>query len=594
MIEPLQKLAELFGIPAPLDTHEDATHWRYYREVDAARLAGPTALVELQVLLPELRTAYGNALTLKLENAGLIEFELSAAKPNEPLDDLKTAIDDGSVLTLNVTIDKAALIDRAVTTHFFLFREALVRWLSQPLTDLDAQLFANVPAGRKLVILVASHDILLDGPFLTVAGGRFMSGQAGSPVPHGSPEMLALAHITTNWVQFDLNRVTPLHLIFDVRHAADDDPIAAALHAQLFLCSLLYLASRSTRDAAARAWTCTFAADRQETDIRLKDGQGVPREAAQTLGELARWVYETDRRDDRFIVLQRTFVDGLQHNSAETNGAEVVRLAPELAKRVKWGWEAFVSGELKKYIEQVKALEDTVSATAKDYNEQVGALATALIANMLAAVGVVLGSFLAAIFKSPFDPNVFRFGTGIYVAYLLLFPMAVGLTATWQRFRKSRDTFEARKKSFAQRLRADPVDSITRSILGKSESWFGWWYFGSILAYAAVVVALIVAIVRVPPAIERWNGNPDEFVLRGAFRNQPVTGSVTIRGARLDKEKDIVVTLGRSVFTNATEPASLKVHGTTSLVFTPQPGDLVAKTVTVRQGDAGPKSIPLR
>ena len=75
-----------------------------------------------------------------------------------------------------------------------------------------------------------------------------------------------------------------------------------------------------------------------------------------TLGELARWTYETDRLDDRLIVLQRTFVDALQNNSADTNGTEILRRAAELSKRVHWGWEAFIGGELKKYIEQVKTL----------------------------------------------------------------------------------------------------------------------------------------------------------------------------------------------------------------------------------------------
>jgi hypothetical protein len=242
----------------------------------------------------------------------------------------------------------------------------------------------------------------------------------------------------------------------------------------------------------------------------------------------------------------------------------------------------------------VKALEETVAATAKDYNEQVGVLAASVIASMLAAVGVILGSFLAALFKSPFEAYAFRFGTIVYTIYLLVFPMGVGLTATWQRFRKSKETFEARRRSFAQRLREDPVREITEPVLGKSESWFRKWYAASVAAYAIVAVALAAAIILVPPAIESWSRKPDDFVLKSASRNQPVNGAVKIRGEHFDKEKDIVVTLGHGTFTNAADPATLKVLGTTALCFTPSKSDLGAATVTVRQGAAGSKSVLLR
>jgi hypothetical protein len=213
---------------------------------------------------------------------------------------------------------------------------------------------------------------------------------------------------------------------------------------------------------------------------------------------------------------------------------------------------------------------------------------------MLGAVGVILGSFIAAIFKSPFEEYAFRFGTIVYVIYLLVFPMGVGLTATWQRFKKSRETFEARRRSFAQRLREEPVEEVTKSILGRSESWFLQWFVASVAMYVVMVAVLIAAILLVPPAIKRWSGNPDDFVLRAASRNQPVMGVITLRGEHFDKDKDIVVTLGHATFTNAADPATLKVYGTTALTFIPPKNDFAANTVTVQQGTAGPKSVALR
>ncbi len=605
MNEPLEKLAELVGITDGLDVYETPDEWKYYRVIDTSRLAAAAKFAAFEALLPELRKHYGDALSLRFKSKGdWTEFEMSAAKLNEPLVDLRAAVDERASLTLDITIDKAAvaaqrnLTDRSVVTRLFLYEEALAHVLSSPLMDLDGQLFSNVPPGRKLIILIDSHDIFLDGPWLAIVGGKFVPQWRDTiGDPHGEPLMLALRQRKVIWNDFVLHRLTPLHLILRVNSAAVDDRILAALHGPLFVCSVLFLARRSTWDIATRTWTSTFAADRQETDVLLAP-PSTPRkpewDAACAMAEMARWAYETDRADDRLTVVQQTVVDALQNNNAETNGTEIFRLAADLFLRASRGWEAFIRGELKKYIEQVKALEETVAVTAKDYNEQVGTLAATVIANMLAAVGVVLGSFLVAVFKSPFDENIFQFGTAVYVIYLIAFPIAVGLLATRQRFNRSAETFAARKASFKQRIPEKEVDEITVSILGKSESWFRNWFAGCIIAYGVVVIVLIAAILKLPPKIRSWNGNPDDFTLKSVAVNQPVPGAVTIRGESFDRRKDIVVILGHAIFTNAVDPPTLKVYGATALIFTPRPSELSAKLLTVRQGGTEPKQIAMR
>ena len=596
MNEPLESLARLLKIPGELHLHETAGKWAYYGEAGTSRLADPNTFAAFEALLPELREHYGDALFLSLKHDRYTEFTLTAEPPD--LRDLRKAIANGSTLTLDVKIDKTTvaaqrgLTDPSVATRLFFYAEALVSALSVPLIDLEEELFEDVLPGQKLILLVDSDDILLDGEWLAIVGGTFIPQWRNAiRNPQDEPAMLELAQRKVNWIDFDLHRLTPLHLMVTVKSAPAGDPILAALHDALFLCSVLYLARRSTWDAANQTWTCTFAADRQETDVRLAPPQKAGAAAADAMGEMVRWAYETDRADDRLIVVQQTVVDALQNNSAETNGTEIVHLAAELFLRAKRGWEAFIRGELKKYIEQVKALEETVAMTAKDYNEQVGALAATLIANVLAAVGVVLGSFLVAIFKSPFDANVFRFGTAVYVIYLMVFPIGIGLLATWQRFQRSTRTFAARKESFKQRIPGTQVDEITTSMLGESESWFRKWYAGSFVAYCVVVIVLAAAIVAVPPLIRCWNGNPDDFTLTSVELDRPIPGAVTLRGANFDRKKDIVVTAGRAVFTNAANPPTLAVYGDSALVFTPQQSELAPRTVTVRQGAIGPKAI---
>jgi hypothetical protein len=474
----------------------------------------------------------------------------------------------------------------------YFYQEALVRALSVPLLDLDKQLFQNVDPGRKLIILLLSHDIELDGSLLAIIGGKARDHWRDAiSVPVAEPPMLGYAYRNVTWVKRGLERLTPLHLRVEVNQAADRDPVVSALHAQLFVCSAVYLAQRS--ETKGDVWTCTFAADRQETSVTI-DAPAMPSkkgwEAARWLGDLACWAYEIERDvDDRLVVVQHTVVDALKNNSDAKNSTELLSLSESLWKRARWGWEAFIGGQLKKYFEQVKALEEAVAATAKDFDEQVSALTKTLTENMLAAVAVVVGSFLAGILKTPFEESAFIVGTSVYAAYLAFFPMLVGLTSTWGRFKNTQANFETRRKSFAQRLGKDQVGDIVKPVLERSEPAFRRWYKRTITVYAAVLVILIVGIVVVP----RVTGNPDDFTLKTATPNQPVSGVVTIRGECFDKNKDIIVTLGRATFTNAADSPTLRVYGTTALTFTPDKSDLAAKAITVRQGSAGPKPISL-
>lgn len=610
---PLEELVKLLGIPGESHQHESPDVWRFTGDVDSRRLAEPAAFETFVGLLPQLRKKYGAAVTLRLRVRNWPVLELDRDHEEPELDGLHDAIAAGSALTLDLKIVKNDLLvhwnltDASILTRLFLFPQALARALSIPLTELDQggnALFKDAIPGQKLVILVPAHDIELDGDSLAILGGEAVSRWRESILATTAAEratwlasISALAHKHLKWVHFELVHLTPLHLnVRWKKDAADGDPIASALHAQLLVCSVLYLAGRSTRNATSGRWTATFASDRQETDAEIGGPAGASKkdwEASCTLAELAAWTYAVDRdADDRLIVVQRVILSALQNNTAALNGTELVRLAGELSKRIQWGWESFIGGRLEKYFSQVKELEETVESTTHGYTEQVQALTKAAIDNMLAAVAVIVGSFIAAMFKSPFQGYAFRFGTGAYATYLLLFPMTMGLRATWERFQKSRESFETRRRSFATRLTVEQVQAIVEPAVADSERWFKRWYWTTVAGYVAVLSVLVVAIVVVPGFIRSWG---DAFTLQAVVVHQPASGVVplTVRGENFDKDKEIVVTLGRATFTNTTDPASLKVHGSTVLAFSPRQEDLANRTLTVRQGTAGPKTIEL-
>ncbi|HEV7396343.1 MAG TPA: hypothetical protein VGN86_07510, partial [Pyrinomonadaceae bacterium] len=206
------------------------------------------------------------------------------------------------------------------------------------------------------------------------------------------------------------------------------------------------------------------------------------------------------------------------------------------------------------------------------------------------------GSFLVAVLKSPFEAQVFRFGTVIYWIYLAIFLIGLGLYSAWQRFKDSKDLFEQRKRDFAGRLDAREVEDIVRTTVSDRERKFKGSFRNVTITYILILVLLAVAIWWVPVLIQRWN----YFTLIDVSYGAPVKGTipVTIRGESFDTAQEIVVSIGNSKFTNTNE-SSLKVHGSTVLTLSPRRKDLLDAMaqgqglVKVRQADGEEKSAPL-
>lgn len=420
------------------------------------------------------------------------------------------------------------------------------------------------------MILVPDHDIALSGPHLAVLGADAVAGWNTSTVPIDDAKVATLyghARKLLKWVHYELRSLTPLHLAFDrITAPKRDDAVAGVFEAQWTICSLLYIAEQSRWDSSTSTWLATFAADKYVAQLSLgsaavtraalKATGGVPWETAKTIGTLARWVYGEDRVADRLTVLQVVVANALEEKDAAVKGTELLRQADDIAKRVEAAWKAFIEQKLDQFFGQLKQLEETIEATSRAYHEQVQALTKTLIDSMLAAVAVVVGSFIAAMFKTPFQPYVFWFGAGVYLAYLLVFPILVGLSASWQRFSDSARMFGRRKEEYGTRLTPKQVDEIVGTTVSDRERWFKRWFGFTVFLYVVVVIVVLVATIYLPDSIRTWN---DRFSVTEIAYGKESNGivPVMIRGENFDKDKEIVIILGGAAYAN-TDGQALK------------------------------------
>jgi hypothetical protein len=597
-----------------------------------------TQLNELHAAFEGLINRYGPSLTLQLKFGA---DELS--NQNYIQNALKTfcAAIEGYPISLYLKIDKQALAahwnltDPSADVKLFFSSDALAQALNQPLTRLEQAngLLHDLTGQKKLIILIPDHEIHLNGEYLAIIGGaaakNWRNYLPSSKRDEAAAKIFAVhseAVAKLKWEDITVRVLTPLQLFVSWEETntiepppPGADPIARALYSQLLAFSLLHLAtiSKPSDSAAARAIPIaergllfTFAEDKYLARIELGSNESTgnvliagnqkdPWAASLTMAKLVEWVYKDERGIAiRLSLTQAVLGSSLQDSKPAEGLLDLVKRAPEIRQRILSRWDSFMDGKLQEYFANVKALEETVETTSKSYTDQVQSLTKTLTENMLAAVAVIVGSFLAAIFKAPFDRKIFVFGTSVYTVYLAIFPVFIGLIAAWQQYRKSQDSFVKRKRDFSSRLTEGEVNTIVGTAVSARETWFKRWFKATAAIYVAAILLMVLAICAVPHVVKQW---ADDFTLTNTSYTKPIDGRTVpleIQGENFDKDKQIVVRIGETQFSNTGEPR-VNVHGFTVLILAPTREDLQTAIdkyqgrVTVRQGGVGDQTVQL-
>jgi hypothetical protein len=110
----------------------------------------------------------------------------------------------------------------------------------------------------------------------------------------------------------------------------------------------------------------------------------------------------------------------------------------------------------------------------------------------------VIGSFVAAIFKDPFKPMVFRIGMIGYAGYVLFFPLIYNMLNQWAAYRALSNGFKLRRERFEVVLFPDRVNKIVGDQIKGAERRFQRWFWAAVIAYVALIVLAVVAAWLIP------------------------------------------------------------------------------------------------
>lgn len=458
---------------------------------------------------------FGNCLSLIFLLGEEIVFDIQLCDSQVYLDEFFAKVRASPTLVFNFRLDKKVYVGekfpeviQAANVYLYVFPEALYRLLSRSnFSHLETRLWRD--PHPKVVILLPSTDVLINGEYLSVVGSTYVEEYCrdftvGAGLSERAKDVFARCQDGVRWQQQYINQLTPLHFYVDRKVGGDE--VYKLILTHLIHLLVFFLAERTiTRNDQ---FVSIFITSQNTVEINhstLRDASEDNLIAGgKNLLELFMWAYDPLWKfTDRLPFVQIGVVQFLSGSDSAHRFSLLLENSGNLLVDLKWHWKAFIEGKVDEYVDQVRNLEDYVSTTIHSFTEQISALVKNLNDTMLAAVGALIGSFVAALFTDKFNPAIFRIGLGLYAFYVFLFPLIYSMRNQWEQFVAVKTDFQIRKKRFEERLYKDRVDNIVGEQVSDSIKRVKSWFFTTIITYLIVIFMAIAAAVILPAVIQR-------------------------------------------------------------------------------------------
>lgn len=493
--------------------------WKAQEELDKLTYDDPdfdcTKAINLTLdqIVPLINT-YGNALMCHFILGELVVLEITPDINDEKLIEFRNQAHHSPTLRFELRLDKSKLIEKLqdeLPPHcrlfLYLFPNALERFLYSELKGLEQSLWGT-ETKHKVIILVPEHGIWLTGPYLAVLGGEQIENWRNE-VPREPldiekvKKMYLTCRENLKWQESWLQHLTPLHIKVEGK-ALPKDLIANALHVHLVNSIILYTADRTVGNTDKPEFS-TYVKATQSVNLTLTNPKDQlkeeERDGVRSLLKMLEWTYEPQWSVDRLPLVQISVVQALYVADPHVRYRLLMHNAANIFDGLIWHWKAFIEGRVDAYMSEVRALEDYIGDTSQAFADQTEAMIKSLSDTMLAAVGVLLGSFIAALFQNSFNQTIFIIGMAVYAAYVFIFPLVYNMSYQWHRYKTIDKEFKARHHRFEERLHPDKVKEIVGTNITESERSFKSWFIATLLAYIIVIILAIYAAIKVPVVI---------------------------------------------------------------------------------------------
>lgn len=481
------------------------------------------ALIDLDYrVVAHLIGAYGESLKADVLFEDLKEFTIGPSLTGQVFKEAKTQLVVAGYYELRLRVDKDALLNAALgseearrTVHYF-FATSVESLIARGLGELEDAIWGTgATEARRL--LVGDTDLQRLGPAFEVLGGTNLT--AISPFrPMPQPLQTTVERIRgeraehVSWDYQWVQGLTPVQLQLD--GAPGHTQLEKLLAASYIQLCLLYTCDRARRRSlpAGSEVQLEYRGAQLSVRVSLQEAQPITTEVtAATIhgfADLVDWCYRlrdegttTSWTVERLQFAQVRIVQLLRPIPDRDRLTTLVDQIAAVVEALDDQWRAFIEDRFGEYLESERQLEDVISDVVATSSEKTTALTKNLSDTLLAAVAVLLGSAIAAAFKTPFNAALFRVGTLAYAGYVVIFPGIYGLGAQVDQFLQISRIFDYDKSRFSSLLGAKKTEQIVadRVALARRRYWI--WFALTVVGYVIAVAGAIAAAAVVPSIV---------------------------------------------------------------------------------------------
>lgn len=474
-------------------------------------------------VVEQLVGCYGRSLTVELWLENLPELEIGPDMTSQVFQEKKANFVGGNSYELRLRIDKRALLHQVLgseaargSIHYF-FATSVEGLLAQGLDELEKVIWGDTSEARRL--LVGDTNLQRSGPAFQIVGGTSLS-HALPPLPLlPEPVSASIERMRTDreeqisWDHQWVQRLTPVQLQLD-GEPGDSwlEKLFAAAYIQL---CLLYTCDRARRrPSALGGWEAQPEYRGGQVTVRVPLRKAQPVGTQVTAGTvrgfagLVDWCYRlrdegttSDWAADRLQFTQVRIAQVLEPVGEADRLTTLVGQVADVLAALDDQWRAFIEDRFSQYLDKERQLESVVNEVVATFGEKTTALTKSLSDTLLAAVAALIGSAIAAAFKTPFNAALFRVGVLTYAGYVLLFPGLYGLGSQVGQFLEIGRAFEHERSRFNTLIGTAKTDLIVDNRVTKAKARYWRWFGFTVAGYAIAIAGAIVAAAIVPAIV---------------------------------------------------------------------------------------------
>lgn len=510
-------LVDALGIDAAAAASVEGRHRLHYTFPTAS---GAVAAVPADIAVA-FADAFGGTAVVEFKIGNHLDFTLTEGVDATAWDAFRSRA-VGIAYAVQFTIEKLDLIQQlaggplSAEVAVYLTTPAAEHALRRGLASIEQRVWEHTD--RRLLVVLLDADCDRTGDCITVLGrpdGHRLRAAAAEP-SHPEEKLERAPKLRARYVTWEhpwTHVFTPWH--FRMPGIADET-IGRIIDSCFVRLAVLYTCDRARAKAVDGAGTPLIVADfrggAHVAAITIDEAEEVPGATAERLsavGSLVSWCYQFDAGEDtpdwtadRLPFIQTKVAQALEGRDERDRLAGFVATMPDLHAGVTWHWKAFIEGKVSDYLDRISNLEDAVAETVDKHANRAAELVESMNKTMLAAVGVLIGTFIASAFSSKFNEDLFAFGMYTYGVYVLLFPLIAGLLSNRSQMWHAKASFQSKRKRFNETLYKDKVDEIVGQRVEDAENRYRRTMFVVGLVYVTLVVVLVIGAGTVPNLVE--------------------------------------------------------------------------------------------